>query len=72
MQLFDTVLANELYSLLIGPVDTLVKDKGHFLVAPSGTLTAPPFHLLVTEKPATGAAQIQCRLGRALSLQPRG
>ena len=53
MQQFDLGLANELYTLLIGPVDALVKDKGHLLVAPSGVLTALPFHLLVTEKPAT-------------------
>ena len=46
-------LANELYTLLLGPVDALVKDKGHLLVAPSGVLTALPFHLLVTEKPST-------------------
>ena len=48
MQQFDLGLANELYTLLIGPVDALVKDKGHLLVAPSGVLTALPFHLLVT------------------------
>jgi CHAT domain-containing protein/Tfp pilus assembly protein PilF len=53
MQQFDLGLANELFSLLIGPVDGLVRDKGHLLVAPSGVLTALPFHLLVTEKPAT-------------------
>jgi CHAT domain-containing protein/tetratricopeptide (TPR) repeat protein len=53
MQQFDLGLANELYTLLIGPVDALVKDKGHLLVAPSGVLTALPFHLLVTEKPST-------------------
>src|SRR5262249_58214420 len=52
MQQFDIGLANELFAVLIGPVDTLVRDKGHLLVAPSGTLTALPFHLLVTEKPA--------------------
>ncbi|HZD64088.1 MAG TPA: CHAT domain-containing tetratricopeptide repeat protein [Xanthobacteraceae bacterium] len=55
MQQFDLGLANELYALLIGPVDALVKDKGHLLVAPSGVLTALPFHLLVTEKPAASA-----------------
>jgi len=53
MQQFDVGLANELFNLLIGPVDGLVRDKGHLLVAPSGVLTALPFHLLVTEKPAT-------------------
>ena len=57
MQLFDLGLANELYTLLIGPVDALVRDKGHLLVVPSGALTALPFHLLVTEKPTTAAPQ---------------
>jgi CHAT domain-containing protein len=33
-------------------VEALVKTKHHLLVAPSGSLTALPFHLLVTEKPA--------------------
>ena len=55
MQQFDLGLAHELYTLLIGPVDALVKDKGHLLVAPSGVLTALPFHLLVTEQPAAPA-----------------
>jgi len=49
--LFDLALANELYVTLLGPVGTLVKDKRSLLVAPSGALTALPFHLLVTEKP---------------------
>jgi CHAT domain-containing protein len=46
------MLANELYAALLGPVEGLVKDKRSLLVAPSGALTALPFHLLVTEKPA--------------------
>ncbi len=50
--LFDLALANELYATLFGPVEALVKDKHSLLVAPSGALTALPFHLLVTEKPA--------------------
>jgi tetratricopeptide (TPR) repeat protein len=49
--LFDLALANELYAALLGPVETLVKDKRGLLVVPSGALTALPFHLLVTEKP---------------------
>ena len=49
--LFDLALANELYTTLLGPVETLVKDKSSLLVAPSGALTALPFHLLVAEKP---------------------
>jgi CHAT domain-containing protein/Tfp pilus assembly protein PilF len=49
--LFDLALANELYAALLGPVETLVKDKRGLLVVPMGALTALPFHLLVTEKP---------------------
>ena len=50
--LFDLALANELYGTLLAPVEALVKDKPSLLVVPSGALTALPFHLLVTEKPA--------------------
>jgi tetratricopeptide (TPR) repeat protein len=53
--LFDLALAYELYETLIGPIEALIKDKRHLIVAPSGPLTALPFHLLVTEKPATAA-----------------
>jgi CHAT domain-containing protein/Tfp pilus assembly protein PilF len=52
---FDLNYANQLFGLLLGPVDTFVKDKGHLLVVASGPLTALPFHLLVTEKPITSA-----------------
>jgi CHAT domain-containing protein/Tfp pilus assembly protein PilF len=51
-QLFDLARANELYVALFGQVEAIVKDKRSLLVAPSGALTALPFHLLVTEKPA--------------------
>jgi CHAT domain-containing protein/Tfp pilus assembly protein PilF len=50
--LFDLARAFELYATLLGPVESLVKDKRSLLVVPSGALTALPFHLLVTEKPA--------------------
>jgi CHAT domain-containing protein len=50
--LFDLAQANELYTALLGPVEPLLKDKRSLLIAPSGALTALPFHLLVTEKPA--------------------
>src|SRR3569833_1471298 len=50
--LFDLGAANELYGSLLGPVDALVKGKRHLLVIPTGSLTALPFHLLVTEKSA--------------------
>ncbi len=50
--LFDLAVAHELYATLLGPVELLVKDKRSVLVVPSGALTALPFHLLVTEKPA--------------------
>ena len=50
--LFDLALAHELYDTLLAPVEALIKDKRSLLVVPSGALTALPFHLLVTEKPA--------------------
>ncbi len=51
-RLFDLALAHELYGDLIGPVEPLIKDKRHLLFVPAGSLTALPFHLLITEKPA--------------------
>ncbi len=50
--LFDLAAAHELYGLLLAPVEGLIKGKRSLLVVPSGPLTALPFHLLVTEKPA--------------------
>jgi hypothetical protein len=57
--LFDLELANELYVALIGPVEDVIKDAHHVLVVPAGPLTSLPFHLLVTEKPATGSPQLK-------------
>ena len=57
--LFDLGLANELYAALIGPVEEVTKDSSHLLVVPSGPLTSLPFHLLVTEKPATAIPQLK-------------
>jgi len=49
---FDLGIAHELYLSLFGPVEALIKDKKQLLVVPSGALSALPFHLLVSEKPA--------------------
>ena len=54
--------AYQLYTLLLAPVEALVKDKGHLLIVPSGALTALPFHLLVTDKPAAPAGRDRGRL----------
>ncbi len=51
MDEFELATAHQLYGLLLGPVESLIKDKGHLLIVPSGALTALPFHLLVTEPP---------------------
>jgi CHAT domain-containing protein len=45
-------LAQELYTALLGPVESLVRAKPYLKVVPAGPLTALPFHLLVTT-PAT-------------------
>jgi tetratricopeptide (TPR) repeat protein/CHAT domain-containing protein len=57
-KLFDLALAHELYETLLGPVEPLIKDKRHLIVVPSGALTALPFHLLVTDKPAVAVPQV--------------
>ena len=57
--LFDLGLAQELYATLLGPVEGLIKDKHHLLVVPSGPLTALPFHLLATDKPAQAVPAIK-------------
>jgi tetratricopeptide (TPR) repeat protein len=57
--LFDLGIAHELYDALIGPVEAPIRDKRHLLVVPSGALTALPFHLLVTEKPAVAVPQVK-------------
>ena len=58
-QLFDLAAAHELYVALFGPVEALIKDKPLLLIVPSGPLTALPFHLLVTDKPAIAVPQMQ-------------
>ncbi|HEY7944375.1 MAG TPA: CHAT domain-containing protein, partial [Casimicrobiaceae bacterium] len=47
-----------LYETLVGPVEPLIRDKKHLIVVPSGALTALPFHLLVTEKPAVAVPPV--------------
>jgi tetratricopeptide (TPR) repeat protein len=58
-ELFDLGLAHELYETLLGPVESLIKDKRHLIVVPSGALTALPFHLLVTDDPAVAVPQVK-------------
>jgi CHAT domain-containing protein len=55
--LLDVAAAHGLYASLLGPVESVIKDKPHLLVAASGALTALPFHVLVTEKPAVAATK---------------
>jgi tetratricopeptide (TPR) repeat protein len=57
-ELFDLGLSHELYEMLLGPVEPLIKDKKHLIVVPSGALTALPFHLLVTQKPAVAVPPV--------------
>jgi CHAT domain-containing protein/tetratricopeptide (TPR) repeat protein len=58
-ELFDLVLAHELYLVLIGPVEPLVKDKRHLIVVPTGALTSLPFHLLLIETPAKPVLELK-------------
>jgi CHAT domain-containing protein len=52
---FDLGTAYDLYEILLGPVEGLIAGKPHLLIAPSGALTALPFHLLVTQRPGLAA-----------------
>jgi tetratricopeptide (TPR) repeat protein len=58
-ELFDLATAHEFYVALLGPVGALIKDKPELLIVPSGPLTALPFHLLVTDKPAIAVPRMQ-------------
>jgi len=58
-ELFDLGLAHALYTALFGPVDGLIKDKTHLIIVPTGALTALPFHLLVTERPAVAIPKLE-------------
>jgi CHAT domain-containing protein/Tfp pilus assembly protein PilF len=58
LQPFDLNIAYQMFGQLIGPVDGLIKDKRNLLVVSSGPLTALPFHLLVTERPAQSSVQL--------------
>jgi CHAT domain-containing protein len=58
-ELFDLGLAHALYTPLLGPVDGLIKDKAHLVIVPTGALTALPFHLLVTERPAVAIPKLE-------------
>jgi CHAT domain-containing protein len=57
--LFDLGVAYDLYQTLLGPVDSIIKNKRHLLVVPTGALTALPFHVLVTERPATPVPRLE-------------
>lgn len=61
-QQFDLNLAYQLFGQLMAPVDALIKDKRHLLIVPSGALTALPFQLLITEKPAAAAPQLKSQI----------
>jgi hypothetical protein len=57
---FDLARAHELYQALFGQARDLIKNK-HLLIVPSGPLTALPFQVLVTDRPA-----------RAVPTEPEG
>jgi CHAT domain-containing protein/Tfp pilus assembly protein PilF len=56
-KLFDLNLANEFYLSLLGPVEALIGNKRSLVVVPTGALTALPFALLVTDRPAAAIPQ---------------
>jgi CHAT domain-containing protein/Tfp pilus assembly protein PilF len=53
---FDLDASFDLYSALIGPVESAIAKKPKLLVVPTGALTSLPFHVLVTKKPDPAVA----------------
>jgi CHAT domain-containing protein/tetratricopeptide (TPR) repeat protein len=53
---FDLEASFELYSALIGPVESVIAAKPKLLVVPTGALTSLPFHVLITRKPDPAVA----------------
>jgi CHAT domain-containing protein/tetratricopeptide (TPR) repeat protein len=53
---FDLDASFDMYSALIGPVESAIANKPKLLVVPTGALTSLPFHVLVTRKPDSAVA----------------
>ncbi len=53
---FDLEASFDLYSAIIGPVESVIAGKPKLLVVPTGALTSLPFHVLVTRKPDPAVA----------------
>jgi CHAT domain-containing protein/tetratricopeptide (TPR) repeat protein len=60
---FDHARSHKLYMGLFGEVQDLIRGK-HLLIVPSGPLTQLPFHLLVTQPPASGDHRAAAWLAR--------
>jgi CHAT domain-containing protein/tetratricopeptide (TPR) repeat protein len=56
---FDLARAHELYRLVLGPVEEVIRDKPSLILVPTGPLTSLPFQVLLTgaPPPATGDAR---------------
>ena len=53
---FDLDASFELYSAIMGPVESVIAGKPKLLVVPTGALTSLPFHVLITRKPDPAVA----------------
>ena len=53
---FDVGRAHALYKQLLGPLESLIRDKPNLILVPTGPLTSLPFQVLVTEPPRPGAS----------------
>ena len=61
--MFDLAKSHALYADLIGPLESIIKDKRNLLVVPSGPLTALPFHLLITAPPVISTPPMDASRG---------
>ncbi len=46
---FDLARAHDVYRLLLGPVEAVIRDKPSLVLVPTGPLTSLPFQVLVTK-----------------------
>jgi len=58
-QLFDLQRSHDLYLTLVAPVEDVLRGKRRINVVPDGPLTSLPFHLLITERPATAVLPLK-------------
>lgn len=67
---FDPAAAQDLYQVLFGGIDAVIRDKAHLIIAPPGDLLRLPFAALVVAQPANDAQMPWLLRRHAISVVP--